>query len=472
MQSADFAAIDATIAQRLLGLALEHGGDYADLYFEYRVGADVVLEDERIKSLGRGITLGVGVRVLKGDATGYAYSEDLSWERMAHAARTAAQIAAGGGTPAPVAVTPVKVPDFYPVASPSVDLAPEGKLALLTRADRAARAADPRVVKCEVSLTEEMKEVLIVTSDGKLVRDRQPLIRFGVRAVAEQNERRQSGSSGGGGRMGLEYFDDARTSPEGHGKEAARVALAMLDARDAPAGEMEVVLAPADSGILLHEAIGHGLEADFNRKRTSNYTDRVGQRVASPLCTVVDDGTVGASRGSINTDDEGHAGRRNVLIEDGVLVAYMHDRISARHFKLDPSGNGRRQSFRHIPMPRMTNTVLQPGPHSPEEIVASVKRGILARRFSGGQVNISNGDFVFSLTEGYLIEDGKVTAPLKGVNLIGNGPDVLTRVSMVGNDFELSDGMWTCGKDGQSVPVGVGTPTVKIDRITVGGTRT
>jgi TldD protein len=471
-EPAAFASIDAAIASRLLALALERGGDYADLFFEYRVGADVVLEDERIKSLGRGITLGVGVRVLRGDATGYAYSEDLSFDRMANAARTAAQIAAGGGAPAPVDVSPVRVPDFYPVASPSIDLPAQGKLAFLTRADRAARAADPRIVKCEVSLTEEMKDVLIVTSEGKLARDRQPLIRFGVRAVAEEGERRQAGSSGGGGRFGLEYFDDPRTTPEAHGREAARVALAMLDAREAPAGEMEVVLGPADSGILLHEAIGHGLEADFNRKRTSNYTDRIGQRVASPLCTVSDDGTVRSSRGSINVDDEGHAGRHNVLIEDGVLVGYMHDRISARHFKLEPSGNGRRQSFRHIPMPRMTNTVLRPGPHSPQEIIASVKRGILARRFSGGQVNISNGDFVFSLTEGYLIEDGKVTAPLKGVNLIGNGPDVLTRVSMVGDDFELSDGMWTCGKDGQSVPVGVGTPTVKIDRITVGGTRT
>jgi TldD protein len=235
---------------------------------------------------------------------------------------------------------------------------------------------------------------------------------------------------------------------------------------------MEVVLGPAASGILLHEAIGHGLEADFNRKRTSNYTDRVGQRVASPLCTVVDDGTVDHSRGSINVDDEGNPARENVLIQDGILVAYMHDRLSAQHFGLDPSGNGRRQSFRHVPLPRMTNTVLKPGPQSPEEIIRSVQRGVYAKRFSGGQVNISNGDFVFSLTEGYLIEDGHITAPLKGVNLIGNGPDVLTRVSMVGNDFELSDGMWTCGKDGQSVPVGVGTPTVKIDRITVGGTKT
>ncbi len=464
-----FPGIDSQIAERLLSLALSRGGDYADLYFEHRVTADIVLEEEKIKSLGRGISLGVGVRVLRGDATGYAYSEDLSWERMEAAATTAAQIAAAGGGPAPVAVVPITVPDLYPVTTPTIDIAPVEKLALLTRADAAARAYDPRIVKCEASLVEELKQILVVTSDGRLVRDRQPLVRFGVRAVAEDGQKRQSGSSGGGGRFGLEYF--GAHSPEDHGREAARIAIAMLDAREAPAGEMEVVLGPADSGVLLHEAVGHGLEADFNRKKTSNYTDRVGQVVASPLCTIVDDGTVVHSRGTINVDDEGNASRENLLIENGVLVAYMHDRLSARHFGLSPSGNGRRQSFRHIPMPRMTNTVLRPGPHSPDDIIRSVKRGVYAKRFSGGQVNISNGDFVFSLTEGYLIEDGKITAPLKGVNLIGNGPDVLTRVSMVGNDFELSDGMWTCGKDGQSVPVGVGTPTVKIDRITVGGTQ-
>jgi len=466
------AAIDAALAHRLLSLALDRGGDYADLYFEYRVGADVILEDEKIKSLGRGISMGLGVRVVKGDATGYAYSEDFTWDRMAHAARTAGQIAAGGGAPAPVAVTPVTIPDLYPIGVPSVDLDAAGKLVFLQRADRAVRAADPRIVKCEASLVEEWKEILVVTSDGKLVQDRQPLVRFGVRAVAEEGTKRQSGSSGGGGRFGLEYFDDPSHTPEAHGREAVRIAIANLDARDAPAGEMEVVLGPADSGILLHEAIGHGLEADFNRKKTSNYTDRVGQRVASDLCTVADDGIVAHSRGSINVDDEGNAPRTNVLIENGILVGYMHDRLSARHYGIAPSGNGRRQSFRHMPLPRMTNTVLRPGPHSPDEIIGSVKRGVYAKRFSGGQVNISNGDFVFSLTEGYLIEDGKLTAPLKGVNLIGNGPDVLTRVSMVGNDFELSDGVWNCGKDGQSVPVGVGTPTVKIDRITVGGTKT
>jgi len=463
--------VDADIARRLLVLALERGGDYADLYFEFRTSGDFILEDEQVKAVGRGITMGLGVRVLKGDATGYAYSEDLSFERMAHAARIAGQIAAGGGATEPVAITPIVLPDFYPVADPSLTMPPEDKLALLRTADRAARAYDSRISKVEASLVEQAREVLVVTSDGVWSRDSQPLLRFGVRAVAEDGAKRQSGSSGGGGRRGLDYFD-ADKDAAWHGREAARIALAMLDARDAPAGEMEVVLGPADSGILLHEAVGHGLEADFNRKGTSNYSGQLGNRVASDLCTVVDDGTIPSSRGSINADDEGNVGQANVLIENGKLVGYMHDRISARHFGVLASGNGRRQSFRHMPMPRMTNTSLQPGPHSADEILRSVKRGVYALRFSGGQVNISNGDFVFSLTESYLIEDGKITAPLKGVNLIGNGPDVLTRVTMLGNDYQLSDGIWTCGKEGQSVPVGVGTPTVKIDRITVGGTKT
>jgi TldD protein len=461
--------IDAALASRLLELALGQGGDYADLYFEYRVGADYLYEEERVKSVGRGVTLGLGVRVNKGDATGYAYCEELTWEAMAEAARTAAQIAAAGKSPAPLDVRAIHIPNFYPVAVPTLEtLAPE-KLELLRRGDRAARAYDPRIVKVQASFAEELKEILIVTADGKLVRDRQPLMRFGVYAIAEGNGKRQTGSGGGGGRFGMEYF--TAKPPESHGREAARVAIAMLDAVDAPAGSMEVVLGAGDSGILLHEAIGHGLEADFNRKQTSNYSGRVGKQVASELCTVVDDGTLEHTRGAINVDDEGNPGRRNVLIENGMLRAYMQDELSAKHFGIEPSGNGRRQSFRHQPLPRMTNTALLAGPHAPDEIIQSVERGVYAKRFSGGQVNISNGDFVFSLTESYLIENGKITAPLKGVNLIGNGPDVLTKVTMLGNDFELSDGIWTCGKDGQSVPVGVGTPTVKIAAITVGGTK-
>ena len=465
------AAIDAVLAQRLLGLALESGGDAADLYFEFRVTADYALQEDKVQSVGRGITLGLGVRVTKGDATGYAFTEDLAWERMAHAARIAGQIATGGGHARAVAAHGVTLPDYYPVARPSLIEPPADKLALLHAANRAARAADPRIVKVEASLVEQIKEVLVFSSDGRMARDVQPMMRFGVSAVAEDGTKRQAGSSGGGGRFGLEYFAQAGKDAEAHGREAARVAIAMLDAREAPAGEMPVVLAPGDSGILLHEAVGHGLEADFNRKETSNYSGQLGKQVASPLCTIVDDGTIGASRGSINVDDEGFTSGRHVLIEQGILVGYMHDRMSAKHFGVEPGGNGRRESFRSMPLPRMTNTLLMPGPHAPDEIIASVKRGIYAKRFSGGQVNISNGDFVFSLTESYLIEDGKLTAPLKGVNLIGNGPEAMRKVDMLGNDYELSDGIWTCGKDGQSVPVGVGTPSVRIGAITVGGTQ-
>ncbi len=461
--------IDVALAEKLLTLALGKGGDWADLFFEYRVGASYVLEDEKVKSVGRGVTLGLGVRVLSGDATGYAYCEELTWEAMAEAARTAAQIAATGRAGQLKPIAPIAVAGFYPVQLASVETVPEAKLELLRRADRAARAADPRIVKVEASFAEEWKEILVVTSDGKMARDEQPLLRFGCHALAEANGKRQGGSSGGGGRYGMEYFD-AHT-PEAHGKEAARIAVAMLDAVDAPAGQMEVVLAPGDSGILLHEAVGHGLEADFNRKGTSNYTGRVGQRVASDKCTVIDDGTVEGSRGAINVDDEGNAPQKNVLIENGILVGYMQDQLSSRHFGGQISGNGRRQSFRHNPLPRMTNTIMATGTDNPDDIIRSTKRGIYAKRFSGGQVDIGNGDFVFSLTESYLIEDGKITAPLKGVNLIGNGPDVLTKVTHVGTDYQLSDGIWTCGKDGQSVPVGVGTPTVKIAAITVGGTK-
>jgi len=471
------AQIDAAIAERLLGAALGSGGDYADLYFEFRSGADYLMEEGRVRTVGRGVTVGLGVRVLRGDATGYAYTEELSDERMLDAARTAAQIASSGGAPGPVAVQRLALPSFYPIERSSLDLAGAEKIDLLRRADAAARAADPRIVRVEASLAEEWREVLVVTSDGHLARDQQPMIRFGVSAVAEgqsadgKGKQRQGGRSGGAGRFGMEYFLRPGQSPEEHGREAARLAIGMLFAVEAPAGPMEVVLGPGESGILLHEAVGHGLEADFNRKKTSNYSEQLGQQVASPLCTVVDDGTVDHARGSINVDDEGNPGRRNVLIENGVLVGYMQDRLSAKHFGLTPSGNGRRQSFRHEPLPRMTNTFLTPGQDAPEDIIRSVKRGVYAKHFSGGQVNISNGDFVFALTESYLIEDGKLTAPLKGVNLIGNGPDVLRKVTMLGNDFKLSDGTWTCGKDGQSVPVGIGTPTLKISEITVGGTR-
>ncbi|GAC1352202.1 MAG: metalloprotease TldD [Polyangiales bacterium] len=462
-------AIDAELARKLLEVALAKGGDYADLFFEYRAGGSFVLDEGILKSVSRGVSIGLGVRVQRGDATGYAYVESLSFDDMKRAAQTAAQIALGDRARAPVVPSERVLPRRYEIFPVSLDVSGETKRALLERADLAARAYDPRIVRVEASFNEELREILVATSDGRMARDTQPMIRFGVRAVAQDGTNRQDGSSGGGGRFTLGYFDDK--SPEWHAREAARQASLMLDARAAPAGNMPVVLAPGDSGILLHEAVGHGLEADFNRKGTSNYSGQIGKQVASSLCTVVDDGTISMSRGSINVDDEGNEPRRAVLIEGGILRGYMHDAHSAKHYALGASGNGRRESFTCAPMPRMTNTILQNGPHDPEEIIRSVKRGIFAKRFGGGQVDIGNGDFVFSLTESYLIEDGKITTPLKGVNLIGNGPDVLRKVSMLGHDVAISDGVWTCGKDGQSVPVGVGCPTIKIDEITVGGTK-
>jgi TldD protein len=464
------AAIDARTCERLLGLCLEGGGDYADLFFEYRLSSSYAYEEGLLKAASRGVALGLGVRVQHGDATGFAYVEDLDPEAMAHAARTAARIARSGGTPAPVRLGARELPRRYEIDHWSVDVPAFDKRALLERASAAALGFDARVIRAEASFVEGVREILVASSDGAMCFDAQPMIRFGVRAVVESAGKRQEGSSGGGGRMTMAYF--AARSPEWHAEEAARQALVMLGADEAPAGQLPVVLAPGDSGILLHEAVGHGLEADFNRKGTSRYAGQIGQKVASELCTVVDDATLVQSRGSINVDDEGNEPGRTVLIEGGRLVGYMHDRLSARRFGMHAStGNGRRESYSCSALPRMTNTILLAGGDDPSDIVRSVQRGIYAKRFGGGQVDISNGDFVFSLTESYLIEDGKIGRPLKDVNLIGNGPDVLGRVSMLGSDVEVSDGIWTCGKDGQSVPVGVGCPTVKIDEITVGGTR-
>jgi TldD protein len=462
--------IDAHTAERLLAVALGAGGDYADLFFEYRAAGGLAFDEGILKSASRGVSMGLGVRVMKGDATGYAYVEQLDWDAMKRAAETAAQIASGGGAKAPIAIKALApLPARYELDRVTLDVPGLDKRKLLERAAAEGHAFDKRIAKVEASLSEELREIMVVTSEGRMSYDVQPLLRFGVRVIAEENGKRQEGSSGGGGRTTLGYFEGR--SPEWHARQAAEQALRMLDAREAPAGVMEVVLAPGDSGILLHEAVGHGLEADFNRKGTSNYAGQIGNDVASPLCTVIDDATLLQSRGSINVDDEGNEPRTSVLIEKGKLVGYMHDRHSAGFYKREPSGNGRRESFTCAPMPRMTNTILTAGPHDPMEILKSVKRGVYARKFGGGQVDIGNGDFVFSLTESYLIEDGKLTAPLKGVNLIGNGPDVLRKVAMLGDDVEVSDGIWTCGKDGQSVPVGVGSPTIKISAITVGGTK-
>jgi TldD protein len=455
--------------ERYLAEALSAGGEYADLYFEYLTSTSISVDESLVKSATQGISAGCGVRVVAGERTGYAYTDDLAPERMLRAARTAALIASGPAKTPVVNLKDNSGHNFYPVPLPSVDADVNAKLDLAMRADRSARSYDSRIKEVRVSYADELRRILVIGSDGSFAEDTQPLVRMSVFCIARSDGNSSRGNSGGGGRVGLEYLQHERT-PEYFATEAARQAIIQLDARPAPAGEMEVVLGPGWPGILLHEAIGHGLEADFNRKGTSAFTGMLGKRVASDKCTVVDNGTMPGRRGSINVDDEGSPTRNTVLIEKGILKGYMSDKLSAKLMGIADTGNGRRESYEHIPMPRMTNTYMLAGEDAPEDIIHSVKRGIFAANFGGGQVDITNGKFVFSASEAYLIEDGKITAPLKNVTLIGNGPDVLTRVSMVGNDLKLDEGVGTCGKDGQSVPVGVGIPTIKVDRLTVGGT--
>ncbi|MFH1529540.1 MAG: metallopeptidase TldD-related protein [Pseudomonadota bacterium] len=454
---------------RIAARTCARGADFGDVYLEDSIATSLVMEDGKIRDAIYSEDSGAGLRAVKGEAIAFGYTQHLRPDALGDVAVQVSAISTGPVLVAGDGLTPLQRRlDLYSGDAPSVLVSARDKLSLLERADKAARAYDPKVTRVDVNLAEEIRTIGVMTSDGRFFTDVQPMLRFNVSVVAEKNGARQKGYSAGGGRMGLEYLADV--SPEDIARDAARIAVTMLDARPAPAGEQVVVLAPGDSGILLHEAVGHGLEADFNRKGTSRYSGRIGERVASELCTVVDDGTLPKLRGSIHGDDEGSLSRRNVLIENGKLVDYMHDRISSLHYGHEPRGNGRRQSYRHPPLPRMTNTYMLGGPHTPEEIIESTGKGIYCKTFSGGQVNISNGDFVFQVVESYLIEDGKLTAPLKDVIIIGNGPDALSRVSMVGKDFTLSDGRWTCGKGGQSVPVGVGIPTTKIDGITVGGT--
>jgi TldD protein len=456
--------------ERYLAAALSEGGDYADLYFEYTTTSSIFLDESLVKSATEGISVGCGVRVLAGEQTGYAYTDDLTPEKILKAARIAARIASGPAHVSTVGLTTVEPRNnLYSVPVPSTERDLTEKLDLVLRGDGAARAYDPRIRQVRVSYGDQVRHILMAGSDGRAVTDFQPLVRLGVFTIAQENGNLQSGSSGGGGRVGLEFFQ-GENSPESFAREAARQAVVQLAAREAPAGEMEVVLGPGWPGILLHEAVGHGLEADFNRKGISAFCGRIGQRVASELCTVVDDGTIPGRRGSLNVDDEGAPTARTVLIENGILRGYLQDRLSASVMKSTRTGNGRRESYEHIPMPRMTNTCMLAGSEDPQEIIRSVRRGLYAVYFGGGQVDITNGKFVFSASEAYLIEDGKVTAPVKGATLIGDGPTVLTRVTAVGNDLRLDPGIGTCGKDGQSVPVGVGIPTIKVSRLTVGGT--
>ncbi len=450
--------------------ALSQGGDYADLYFEYLSTSQISIDESIVKSATQGVSLGVGVRVIASERTGYAYSDDLSPEKIRQAAHVAACIAAG---PAKVEKTPLeegRKRNLYPVLTAPHETAFLERMDLIKRADAAARGYDPRIFQVQATYADSLRHVMVATSAGVLSFDRQPMARIGVAALARQNGGApQRGYAGGGGRVELSFFLEEKT-PEHFAREAARQAIVQLDAVDAPAGEATVVLGPGWPGILLHEAVGHGLEADFNRKKVSAFSGRIGQQVASPLCTIIDDGTIRNRRGSLNVDDEGNPTQRNVLIENGVLRGYLQDALSSRILRASPTGNGRRESYEHIPMPRMTNTYMLAGQDDPGDIIRSVKNGVYAVNFGGGQVDITNGKFVFSASEAYLIENGQITAPIKGATLIGNGPDVLTRVSMVGNDLKLDEGVGTCGKDGQAVPVGVGIPTIKIDRLTVGGT--
>lgn len=456
------------LLERCLGEALSAGGDFADLYFEAVTSTSLGMDEGIVKTAAQGVSVGCGVRVLSGERTGFAYTDDLSAERLLKAARTAALIASGPQTTRVAGFQETRTPQLYPIAGSS-DAEISTKLELIARADRAARAFDPRIVQVRASLSDELRRILVAASDGTFASDTQPLARLNVAVIAKDEHNTARGSSGGGGRVTLDFFTGSK-SPEHFASEAARTAVLQLGAVAAPAGEMEVVLGPGWPGVLLHEAVGHGLEADFNRKKTSAFAGLIGQQVASSKVTVVDNGTMQGRRGSLNVDDEGNPTQETVLIENGILRGYLSDKLSARLMNMPNTGSGRRESYQAIPMPRMTNTYMLAGEDDPGDIIRSVKRGLYAVNFGGGQVDITNGKFVFSASEAYLIEDGKVTAPVKGATLIGNGPESLKYVSMVGNDLALDEGIGTCGKNGQSVPVGVGMPTVKLDRMTVGGT--
>ncbi len=462
--------LTSSALERLLGSQLAGRVDHADLYLEYRISEELTLEEGAVKKASRHVSQGAGIRAQSGERTGYAHTDDLALPNLEEAARQARAIADQTGAGAVVAVGTGRPHDLYTLAEPPVVAALDRKLGLLGQVDAAARALDPRVKQVIASLGSEDVVVLIATPSGWTVGDVRPLTRLNVTVIVEENGRREIGSYGGGGRVPLDFFLEGERWRR-FTSEAVRQGTVKLRAVEAPAGEMTVVLGPGWPGILLHEAVGHGLEGDFNRKQTSAFAGRMGQKVASELVTVIDDGTIANRRGSLNVDDEGVPTRRNVLIENGILVGYMQDRLNARLMGSAPTGNGRRESYAHQPMPRMTNTFMLAGQDDPADILRSVPRGLYAVNFGGGQVDITSGKFVFSASEAYLIEDGKVTQPVKGATLIGNGPDALTRVSRVGNDLKMDEGVGTCGKDGQSVPVGVGLPTIRIDGITVGGTQ-
>jgi len=464
---ARFGVTEAMIAEAL-SAALSRGGDYADVFFQHRVSNDLALEDGAVNRAYTTVELGVGVRVVKGDQTGYGYSEDLSLAALKTCAQTAAAIADGPSRPAPQRFhVASRLPQRYPLKVRWEEIRPEQKLPVLDGVNAKVFAADPRVKKVTVYFRDESGAVLLADSQGRIVEDLQPMTLLYVSCVAEQNGHREQGGYNVAGRAGFEFYDPDRLARVV--REAVARTTILFEAVPPPAGEMPVVLAAGSSGILLHEAIGHGMEADFNRKNVSIYADKIGKPIAKPFVNIVDDATNENARGAINVDDEGNEAGRTHLVENGVLATYLHDSISAKHYGVKPTGNGRRQGYQFAPMPRMRATYMLPGPHKKEEIIASVKKGIYCQNFTNGQVNIGAGDFTFYVKNGYLIEDGKLTRPIKDVNIIGNGPKVLEKVDMVSDDLQIDEGGWTCGKDGQSVPVSQGLPTVRVSSITVGG---
>ena len=462
--------LDESHLARALAEIRTHQVDDADLYFQYTRSEGWSLEEGIVKTGSFSIDQGVGVRAVSGEKTAFAYSDDISEASLLDAARTVRSISAATQT-GRARVAPKKIAtsrSLYPGIDPIATLDSTAKVQLLEKVEQLARAKDPRVAQVMAGMASEYDVVLVARADGTLAADVRPLVRLSVTVIAEQGGRREVGSAGGGGRFGLAYFDDAQINQ--YVDEAVNAALVNLESRPAPAGEMTVVLGPGWPGVLFHEAVGHGLEGDFNRKGSSAFSGRIGQRVAAKGVTVLDDGTIADRRGSLNVDDEGHASQRNVLIEDGILKGYIQDSLNARLMGVKPTGNGRRESYAHTPMPRMTNTYMLGGDKDPQEIIASIKKGLYATNFGGGQVDITSGKFVFSASQAYWVENGQIQYPVKGATLIGNGPEALTRISMIGNDMKLDSGVGVCGKEGQSVPVGVGQPTLRIDGLTVGGT--
>jgi len=470
MALADYYAhfgVDEKTIRQVMSEALSQGGDYCDLYFEHSISNDVVLEDKAVNRAYSTVDYGVGIRVLKGDQTGYSYTEEITPEAMKLAARTAANIASSGEKVAPVGLALHDTPDYYPIEISWEDVSIDQKVPHLTALNDKVFTLDPRIIKARVTLSNSSSYILIATSEGRVVYDYRPLSRASVGCIAEENGRREQNGFDLSGRRGIEFLtlDNLNLLA----REAVRRTVALLEAVRPAAGEMEVVLAPGSAGILLHEAIGHGLEADFNRKGVSIFADKMHTKVAEPFVSILDDGTLPGVRGTLNVDDEANDTHRTFLVAEGVLTSYIHDRISALHYLVPPTGNGRRESFRFMPQPRMTNTFMLPGPHTPEEIIGTVTRGLYAEEFTNGQVDIGPGDFSFYVKSGRLIENGELGKPVKDINIIGNGPQVLRDIVMVGNDDKLAEGGWTCGKGGQGVPVSQGLPTVKVSKITVGG---